>query len=1245
MITGRPWAFWPRQAVIGCLLAAGLAPGARGGELGALRGEVRDPDGTPIAGVAVVVSCPPGPRRQEALTGEKGEFRFVGVTAGSECVVQAFLTGYAPLEVQGVRVERDRATLVHLTLEKAAPEMRESVHVRASSETVRLEDVGGGSRFDSEWLDALPILGRNYEDVLVLAPGVTDVNGDGAPNIHGARDTDVVTLVDGISMTDPLTGKGGIELNLETVQEIEVKTTAAAADYGRAQGGFVDIQTKSGGNRFEATFKLYYRTSRLDGDGAGFDDPRLHGGVPTGQPASLSFHDAMPFLSLSGPIVKDHAWFYVALESIHQETPVNALRQQFVTGLQERRNFGKVTWQVTPNARVNFTVHDSPVESLNQGLNSFTDPETGFTVRSGGLLLTGRHTVVLSPTVALETTLGYLDTRPGLDPNLGPDTNGNGTLFFDRNLNGFQELSERDPGEDYDRNGAFDVYEDLNHNGKLNPGEDRDGDHLLTMVGACEGVNREDIDCDGRLDVVDEDTNHNGLLDKGEDSDGDGRLDRGIEDRNHNGIMDDTPFPATDYPYGHLKPYQPDRDQRINLRTGIVNGPYYLAYDDHRERAMLRQDMTTMEPSFLGSHDLHFGYSVEREHFARVTTAQDLTAERVFPLVCKLGICLPAAVDTGPVAGTTNYPTSNTISAILPSQAKTDNDASSFSSGLYVSDTWKPVPQVALTLGLRFDRESASSVGWTPFDPAAEAKGVGRIQSLIGGEQYLQDWQADNNGLVSMGVLGDPLFDSFQDRREGAAFIINPLRLAAARRFTRSHDEVQFAPVQLQNLIPGITTTPTGNNTALLRSLGIPVQTEQPFNTTNNNLSPRLAVSWDPAADGRTKLFATWGRFYDRLFLNTIIGEAGPDWVQRYYFYDSDGLDGLDRTSVEPTRGLPDHYVGKPISFSAPSITQIDRSLQTPYSDELTLGFEREVAPEVALSIRYVRRDYREQLQDVDINHHTLPAPGGSGLWDQIGLLLPDPTGNEPARRVPDGKPDLYIDNPFFNQVLLIGNTNTARYRALELQVTKRMSRRFALDGSYVYSRAEGAAEDFQSRLGNDPSTVESEYGYLDYDQRHVVKLNSVVYLPGDWQFGMGANWSSGLPYSVVARFFSFDSADYQQYRTRYGYVNGSGQFVSEGRNSRRNNAVLNIDMRVKKSFVLGHTVGGFFFDVFNVLNSDDLRITAYDPSRAQTTQSSTLDPTSSSGGSATVPATSGLQIDGERRFGRRYQIGFQFDF
>src|SRR6185503_7290276 len=355
--------------------------------------------------------------------------------------------------------------------------------VRAKPQVVDLDVTTTQTRLTSEFIDALPILGRNYQDILSLAPGVTDTDGDGNPNIHGARDTDVITLVDGVSTSDPLTGKIGAQLNIDSIQEIEIKTSGATAEFSRAQGGFANIITKSGGNEFKGTFKFFWRGQALDGDGAGTDNPRLHGGIGEQGLRDLSFNDFTPFLSLEGPIVRDRAWFFMAHEYVQIEDPVNAVNTAFVTGTREFREFAKLTWQATANNRFALSINYDPQEYLNQGLNSLTRVESGYTTHQGGPILTARLTTVLNPYIALETSIAHFDERPSLDPTLDPDTNRNGILVTDRNHNGFFEASDRDAGEDYDSDGVYDVFEDLNRNRQLDPGEDRDGDGRLTLSG------------------------------------------------------------------------------------------------------------------------------------------------------------------------------------------------------------------------------------------------------------------------------------------------------------------------------------------------------------------------------------------------------------------------------------------------------------------------------------------------------------------------------------------------------------------------------------------------------------------------------------------------------------------------------------------------------------------------------------------------------------------------------------------
>jgi hypothetical protein len=124
----------------------------------------------------------------------------------------------------------------------------------------------------------------------------------------------------------------------------------------------------------------------------------------------------------------------------------------------------------------------------------------------------------------------------------------------------------------------------------------------------------------------------------------------------------------------------------------------------------------------------------------------------------------------------------------------------------------------------------------------------------------------------------------------------------------------------------------------------------------------------------------------------------------------------------------------------------------------------------------------------------------------------------------------------------------------------------------------------------------------------------------------------------VISRFFASDNADYQQYRTRFGYtlvgIGKEPQFIPVRRNSGRNDSILDINLRARKALVIGRTAAALFFEVFNVLNTDDLRILTYEPTPDILEIS--LDTRTPQGP---------LQIDATRRFGRRFQVGVQIEF
>jgi hypothetical protein len=381
---------------------------------------------------------------------------------------------------------------------------------------------------------------------------------------------------------------------------------------------------------------------------------------------------------------------------------------------------------------------------------------------------------------------------------------------------------------------------------------------------------------------------------------------------------------------------------------------------------------------------------------------------------------------------------------------------------------------------------------------------------------------------------------------------------------------------------------------------------QETFTLVNNNVAPRFSISWDPWADNRTKLFATWSRFYDKLFLATLIPELGPD--PRTVVYNPN-----DQTTA-----------AVPIQTGRFSITQVDRGMKTPFTDEMTIGFEREIAPEWSILVSYVKRTGRDQLQDVDLNHYVQDL-NHDGVFDdnfgRVGQVTGDAGGDGGGSGgglafrgfavAPDGQPDLFALNPFFNQVLRVGNYNSSAYQSYQVVVTRRLSRQWQMNGSYVYSEAVGDAEDFLSGLGNDPGTSDDEFGPLSYDQTHRLVFSAVTFLPRSQSLGGTIEWTSGLPFSLVRRRESADSFGSFFFRTTY---------PTDQRNDQRNEGRWLINLAYKKNFVAGRANASVGVEVENLLNSDDLRIFDVDQELF-------------------------LGVDAFRPFGRRWQLSAAFYF
>ena len=338
------------------------------------------------------------------LSSVKGEVLFPVLRAGSGYVIQVIMDGYAGVR-QEVKVDIGAMKDVVIAL---APEHIEKVTVIGEKTQVDLDNNDAATKFSADFIQDLPVAGRFYQNVLALAPGVQDPDGDGNPNVNGARDRDFKTSVSGISNVDPLTGQFLNLVASDSIEEITVVTAGAGAEYGRAQGGFAQIIQKQGSNDFEGVFGMIYSSSKLDGNGAtNISNSQLP-----------DFYRYQPSLQVSGPIMKDKLWYRLSQEYIRLEQPLvlGSGGTVATTGTDRFSTADQITWQISNRNKMAFQFQADPRTTTNLGVSTLVPSESAVKLESGGPTYSVQWTAPYSPSLLVDTVAAYQDTKLNLLP-------------------------------------------------------------------------------------------------------------------------------------------------------------------------------------------------------------------------------------------------------------------------------------------------------------------------------------------------------------------------------------------------------------------------------------------------------------------------------------------------------------------------------------------------------------------------------------------------------------------------------------------------------------------------------------------------------------------------------------------------------------------------------------------------------------------------------------------------------------
>lgn len=228
---------------------------------GEIRGVVRDVEGAVLRGARVTATAEATGVIRQASTDSDGRYALPGLSPG-EYGVDVSLAGFRALERAGISVSTGLTVLLDLDL--GLGNVTDRVTVYADLLPLRTSNAGLGMVVDQQKTAALPLNGRSFITLASLAPGVALPPNSQLPRINGGRPRTNEYLFDGISVLQPEPGQVAFFPVIDAIQEFKVESNAVPAEFGRFNGGVVNLTTKSGTNAVRGTVFEFLRHEALN---------------------------------------------------------------------------------------------------------------------------------------------------------------------------------------------------------------------------------------------------------------------------------------------------------------------------------------------------------------------------------------------------------------------------------------------------------------------------------------------------------------------------------------------------------------------------------------------------------------------------------------------------------------------------------------------------------------------------------------------------------------------------------------------------------------------------------------------------------------------------------------------------------------------------------------------------------------------------------------------------------------------
>lgn len=248
---------------------------------GGLQGTIKDPSGAVVGHAQVTVTTPTLPGGKTTETDSKGNYRFTNLPPGAY-VVEVTAKGFSELKREGLVIEVGHQPTLDLGLTLGAEST--VVEVSAESPAIDVTSVTSQTNITQDVVNYVP-RGTSFQSVIQFAPaarneplmGNTTTNGSGSVSpgngsngnsfgysVAGGSDSENSYLVEGQETANLIGGYSHTNVPFEFIQEVQVKTSGVAAEYGGALGGVVNVIMEKGSNSFHGSVFSQFENQALD---------------------------------------------------------------------------------------------------------------------------------------------------------------------------------------------------------------------------------------------------------------------------------------------------------------------------------------------------------------------------------------------------------------------------------------------------------------------------------------------------------------------------------------------------------------------------------------------------------------------------------------------------------------------------------------------------------------------------------------------------------------------------------------------------------------------------------------------------------------------------------------------------------------------------------------------------------------------------------------------------------------------